>query len=86
MSYSISSIKRPTDELFDYKVLKIVENGMVVLNKKEQNIFYMKVIEKNPQTPSSVYVNIPKEVPYMVKLFQYYDCFNSVFIVTQYIS
>lgn len=36
-------MKRPIAELFDYKVLRIIESGMVVLNKKEQRMFFMKV-------------------------------------------
>lgn len=58
---------------------------MVVLHKKENNVFYLKVIQKGPQVSDLVYLNIPKDVPYMVKLFQYYDSLNAIFIVTEYI-
>lgn len=58
---------------------------MVVLHKKEHNVFYLKVIQKGPQVSDLVYLNIPKDVPYMVKLCQYYDSLNAIFIVTEYI-
>lgn len=58
---------------------------MVVLHRKEHNVFYMKVIQKCLQISDSKYLNIPKDVPYMVKLFQYYVSPNAIFIVTQYV-
>lgn len=87
-SYDITlyNIKRPIEDLINFKVLKLIGNGMVVLHRKEHNVFYMKVIQKSLQFSDSLYLNIPKDVPYMVKLFQYYDGPNAVFIVTQYIS
>ncbi|GLV39732.1 uncharacterized protein CBL_08202 [Carabus blaptoides fortunei] len=80
------SIRRPIEDLLHYKVLKIIQSGMVVLHKKEHNVFYLKVIQKGPQVSDLVYLNIPKDVPYMVKLFQYYDSLNAIFIVTEYIN
>ncbi|RZC38223.1 ribosomal protein S6 kinase delta-1, partial [Asbolus verrucosus] len=76
-------IQRPISDLYKYKVVKIVGSGMLVLHSELQQLFYIKVIHKTVKFLSEHLV-LPENVPYMVKLYNYYNCENALFLVLEY--
>ncbi|KAI4468772.1 ribosomal protein s6 kinase [Holotrichia oblita] len=82
-SVSQSTEQKPLAELYKYKAIKIIESGMLVLHAETQELFFVKVIHKTCKY-SSDYLILPDNVPYMIKLHNYYDCENAVFLILQY--
>lgn len=90
--YVLSSDKKQQDchshqllEMYSYKVIRILGSGMLVMHAEFQKLFYMKAIHKTTAF-SNDYLVLPDNVPYMVKLHNYYNCENSIFLVLQYCS
>ncbi|KAF5294977.1 hypothetical protein FQR65_LT10620 [Abscondita terminalis] len=72
-------------DLYNYKVVKVIGSGMLVLHAGSQKLFYVKVIHKTSKF-SNDRLFLPENVPFMVKLHTYYNCENALFLVLEYIS
>ncbi|XP_046401775.1 ribosomal protein S6 kinase delta-1 isoform X2 [Ischnura elegans] len=82
----LSELRRPHFELKNFKVLGIIDKVMLVMDlENPAHCFVMKVLHKsscpvNNTKPTS----IPQNVPYMVKLYKYFETDNSVLLVLQH--
>ncbi|EEB13396.1 ribosomal protein S6 kinase, putative [Pediculus humanus corporis] len=73
------------EKLEMYKVLKILESVMLVVNKEDEKYYVIKVLQKSPSPfDKEKKTCIPVNVPYMVKLFKYFENENSLFLVLEY--
>ncbi|KAB0804546.1 hypothetical protein PPYR_01516 [Photinus pyralis] len=77
--------KQSESELYNYKVLRTIGCGMLVLHIGSQQLYYVKVIQKTSKF-SNDELRLPGNVPYMVKLCNYYNCENAIFLVLEFIS
>ncbi|GJQ76643.1 hypothetical protein Trydic_g15503 [Trypoxylus dichotomus] len=82
-SESQNTIQKPLAELYKYKAIKIIESGMLVIHSDTQELSFVKVIHKTSKYSSDCLI-LPDNVPYMIKLNNYYDCENAVFLILQY--
>ncbi|XP_044263712.1 ribosomal protein S6 kinase delta-1 isoform X2 [Tribolium madens] len=78
-------VQRPISELYKYKVVRVIASGMLVLHSELQQLFYIKVIHKTMKFLNENLI-LPENVPYMVKLYNYYNCENALFLVLEYCS
>lgn len=78
-------VTQSESDLYNYKVVKVIGSGMLVLHAGSQKLFYVKVIHKASKF-SNDRLFLPENVPYMVKLHTYYNCENAIFLVLEYIS
>lgn len=73
------------DELKNYKVIQILESVMLVLNLLDEKCYVIKVLQKSPcPVNEKKKTIIPFNVPYMVKLKNYFENECSIFLVLQY--
>ena len=56
---------------------------MLVLHAELQQLFYIKVIHKTMKFLNDNLI-LPENVPYMVRLHNYYNCENALFLVLEY--
>ncbi|XP_064211866.1 ribosomal protein S6 kinase delta-1 isoform X2 [Tribolium castaneum] len=78
-------VQRPISDLYKYKVVRVIASGMLVLHSELQQLFYIKVIHKTMKFLNDNLI-LPENVPYMVKLCNYYNCENALFLVLEYCS
>jgi hypothetical protein len=78
-------LERPLSELQCYKVLGVVGSVMLVLHTVEDRCYAVKVLHKSPCPVSSLrHSVIPQDIPYMVKLYRYYETECAVFLILQH--
>ncbi|XP_022907278.1 ribosomal protein S6 kinase-like 1 isoform X2 [Onthophagus taurus] len=75
--------QKPLTELYKFKAIRIIENGILVMHTETQELFFIKVIYKK-STFSNECLILPDNVPYMVRLHNYYNCENAIFLILQY--
>ncbi|KAL3276204.1 hypothetical protein HHI36_020922 [Cryptolaemus montrouzieri] len=81
-----SKEQRPAmSDLYKYNVVRIIDSGMLVVHSDSQRLFYVKVIHKTTQYLDDNLV-LPENVPFMVRLHNYYNCDNALFLVLEYIN
>ncbi|KAJ3648539.1 hypothetical protein Zmor_020334 [Zophobas morio] len=78
-------LQRPISDLYKYKVVRVIASGMLVLHAELQQLFYIKVIHKTMKFLNDNLI-LPENVPYMVRLHNYYNCENALFLVLEYCS
>lgn len=76
---------RPMSDLYKYKVMKVIGSGMLVIHSELQQVFYIKVINKTTKFLNENLI-LPENVPFMVKLHNYYNCDNALFLVLEYFN
>ncbi|KAK5647697.1 hypothetical protein RI129_002589 [Pyrocoelia pectoralis] len=77
--------KQSESDLYNYKLLRVIGSGMLVLHAGSQQLYYIKVIQKTSKFCNDKLM-LPGNVPYMVKLCNYYNCENAIFLVLEFIS
>ncbi|CAH0550105.1 unnamed protein product [Brassicogethes aeneus] len=78
-------LNREVMDLYKYKVIKVICNGMLVLHSDTQQLFYVKVIHKTMEFLND-HLILPELVPYMVKLYNHFNCENALFLILEYCS
>ncbi|XP_075986089.1 ribosomal protein S6 kinase-like 1 isoform X1 [Anticarsia gemmatalis] len=92
----LSMLKRPYDDLSLYRVLAILGNSIMLVHRREQAYYAMKVIQKIPNnlTEFDEYFLqranetrqpiLPTVIPYMVPLHAYIETNNLIFLILSY--
>ncbi|KAF5275098.1 hypothetical protein FQA39_LY07035 [Lamprigera yunnana] len=78
-------LNQSESDLYNYKVVKVIGSGMLVLHMVSQKLFYVKVIHKTSSFSIDKLI-LPETVPYMVNLYTYYNCENALFLMLEYVS
>lgn len=64
-------------------MVKVIGSGMLTLHSELQQLYFFKVIRKTVAFIKKDLI-LPENVPYMVKLYNYYNCENAVFLILHY--
>lgn len=76
-------IHSPISELYKYKVIKVIDSGMMVLHTETQLFYFVKVIHKTCIFSKDDLI-LPNNVPFMVNLYNTYNCENAIFLILEY--
>ncbi|XP_064623256.1 ribosomal protein S6 kinase delta-1-like [Lineus longissimus] len=83
----IAFLQGPTSELKNYRVLGIVDDVMLVLDKNTENTYVMKTLAKSAGIVQPSKKNIiPPNIPYMVRLYRFYETDCSIHLLLQHAS
>ncbi|KAG8228109.1 hypothetical protein J437_LFUL000111 [Ladona fulva] len=82
----LSELRRPHTELKNFKVLGVIDKVMLVMDMENPaQCYVMKVLHKSSCPVNNLKPTaIPQNVPYMVKLYKYFETDSSVLLVLQH--
>lgn len=76
-------LERPWNQLSKFKVTRVIETVMQVQDVTNKSTYIMKTIQKPSTNTNSHSIFLPQNVPYMVKLFGFFQSDSTIFLLLQ---